>query len=162
MLTDSDPELPPRSVRWWLVAALAVAMCFTVLVLRSFGPIHRDAIGVLIFPEGFAAVGIIVLILPNHSRQGPRGAALAYFAASFIGFVVLGMAIFPGGAPSRLDPSRPAPLDTSQSFWGAAVAVAVVMIGASFYARGRARTRVNVLTFILLAGGIAIKVLIFR
>ena len=161
MLTDSDPELPPRYVRWWLVAALAIAMCFTLLFARSVGPIG-DAAGALILPEGLAAFAILILILPYHGRLGPIGATIAYIAAFVIVYIVLAVAIFPGGAPSRLDPLRPPPLNTSQSLVGVGLAVAAVMVCASFYARGRARTQVNVLTVVLLGGAIVIKTLIFR
>jgi hypothetical protein len=154
--------LPARYVRWVLVATLAIAMCFAVLFVWSFGPLDRDAAGALILPAGLAAIAIIFLILPNHGRLGLIGAALAYFAAMAIAYLALGMAIFPGGAPSRLDPSRPPPLNTSQSLLGVALAVAAVMVCASFYVRGRERIRVNTLTAILFAGGIVIKTLIFR
>jgi hypothetical protein len=169
MVTESARELPAPRVRWFLIAALVAAMIFAVLLFRSFGPLTfgplsgNDTLGALVFLESFPTLAVVLLILPSSDRLRFIGAGIAYFSAALVAFVSFAMAMFPGGAPSEYDRSRPAPLNTTESLIGVTVAVAAVMFCATRYARrGGGRKTANILTVVYLAGCIVLKTLFFR
>lgn len=148
-----------RDRRWWsLVVALVVAMGFGSLLFRSVGPWGHE-VGALIFLESLPVIALIWLQLP----KGPRafGPIVAYLAAVWLAFVSYGIASFPGGSPSALNPLQPPPLNTSQSLVGVTIACAAVMVCASLYTRGRARIAMNLCTVLVLSACIAVKTVIY-
>jgi hypothetical protein len=140
---------------------LAAAMGMAVVSYRSLSTLDRRYLGPLITLEAFPVIALIFVLALGHTRLRYIGAIMAYLAAVWLAFVSYAMAVYPGGSPSTLDPSRPPPLTTPQSLFGLTIACAAVMISASLYARGRARIAINLCTALLLSACVAVKTLIY-
>lgn len=150
-----------RRPRAWLPVALAAAMGMAVVFYRSVSTLERRHLGPLVPLEAFPVIALIVVLALGHTRLRYVGAIMAYVAAAWLAFWCYGMASYPGGSPSTLDPSRPPPLTTPQSLFGLTIACAAVMVSASLYARGRARIAINLCTALLLSACVAVKTLIY-